>query len=71
MITRYVLRAADGRMVTNDTQTGAILTHNMAICYVWESKEVVEHERAVYQAILGTPLIVEAYVAPPTSFLRR
>ena len=71
MITRYVLRAADGRMVTNDTRTGAALTRNIAICYVWESKEVVERERTVYQAILGTPLIVEVYVATPTSFLRR
>lgn len=71
MITRYVLSAADGRRVTNDTRTGAALTKNAALCYVWDSKEVVERERVVYQAILGTPLTVEIYVAAPTSFLKR
>jgi len=70
MNTRYVLRAADGKAVTNETRTGAALKRNMAISYVWESKDVVERERAVFQAILGTPLIIEVYVAPPASFLR-
>ena len=70
MITRYILTVADGRMVTNDTRTGAALTKIAGLCYVWESKVVVERERVVYQAILGTPLTVEVYVAPPTPFLR-
>ena len=71
MNNRYVSRAADGRAVTNDTRTEAALTCNMAICYVWESKDVVEREPAVNREILETPLIVEVYVAPPTAFLRR
>lgn len=71
MITRYVLSAADGRRVTNDTRTGVALTKVAALCYVWDSKEVVERERVAYQAILGTPLTVEIYVPAPTSFLTR
>lgn len=62
MNTHYVLKAGDGRMVTNDTQTGAALTKNPALCYVWESNERAELERTVYQAILGTPLTVEIHV---------
>lgn len=65
MKTHYVLKASDGRMVTNDTRNGASLTKNFALCYVWESKEKAEHERIVYQAILGTPLSVEIHVAKP------
>lgn len=65
MSTRYVLRAADGRLVTNDTQNGASLTKNTALCYVWESKEKAESERVVYQAILGASLSVEIYVRTP------
>lgn len=64
----YVLKSADGRLVTNDTQTGAALTKSVALCYVWESKETAERERIVYQAILGTPLSVEIHV--PKSILR-
>lgn len=71
MIIRYFLSSADGRRVTNDTRTGAALTKIAALCYVWDSKEVVERERVVYQAILGTPLTIEIYVASPTSFLKR
>jgi hypothetical protein len=69
MKTHYVLRAADGRMVTNDTQQGASLTKNPALCYVWESKETAERELIVYQAILGTALTLEIYVVRPA--LRR
>lgn len=68
MNAHYVLRAGDGRMVTNDTQRGASLTKNTALCYVWESKEKAESERTVYQAILGTALSVEVHA--PTSLLR-
>lgn len=62
MSTQYVLRAADERLVTNDTQNGASLTKNTALCYVWESKEKAESERVVYQAILGASLSVEIHV---------
>lgn len=65
MKTRYVIRAADGRLVTNDTQNGASLTKKTALCYVLESKETAERERIVYQAILGTPLSVETHIAKP------
>lgn len=65
MKTRYVIRAADGRLVTNDTQHGASLTKNPALCYVWESQETAERERIVYQAILGTPLFIEIHTAKP------
>ena len=65
MKTHFVLRAADGRLVTNDTRTGASLTKIPALCYVWESKETAERERVVYQAILGTALTVEIYVPRP------
>lgn len=63
MKTHYILKAADGRMVTNDTQRGASLTKIPALCYVWESKEIAERELSVYQAILGTALTVQIYVA--------
>lgn len=65
---RYVLQAPDGRLVTNDTKTGASLTRNAALCYVWTSHDRAEVERTVYQAILGTCLSVEALA--PSSFLR-
>lgn len=69
MNTHYVLRAADGRLVTNDTQSGAALTKNPALCYVWQSWETAERERTVYQAILGAALSIETHV--PTSLLHR
>lgn len=69
MNTRYVLKAADGRLVTNDTRSGAALTKNPALCYVWDSMEKAERERTVYQAILGATLTIETHV--PTSMLRR
>lgn len=69
MKTHYVLRAQDGRLVTNDTQNGASLTKIPALCYVWESKERAEVERTVYQAILGTTLTVEIHAPGPS--LRR
>jgi hypothetical protein len=65
MKTHYILKAGDGRMVTNDTQNGASLTQNPALCYVWESKERAALERTVYQAILGTALTVEIHVRRP------
>lgn len=65
MKTHYVLRACDGRWVTNDTQNGASLTKIPGLCYVWESKERAEIERTVYQAILGTTLSVEVLVPRP------
>jgi hypothetical protein len=68
MSTKYVLRAPDGRLVTNDTQNGASLTKNSALCYVWDCKEKAESERVVYQAILGASLSVEIHVR--TSMLR-
>jgi hypothetical protein len=68
MKTHYILKAADGRMVTNDTVRGASLTRITGLCYVWESREVAEREVSVYQAILGTRLTVETYV--PGSLLR-
>ena len=62
MNTQYVLRAADGRLVTNDTRTGAALTNNLALCYVWDSPDAAERERPVYQVILGANLSLEAYM---------
>ena len=59
---RYVIKAGDGRFVTNDTEKGASLTKIAGLCYVWESEETAERERVVYQAILGTALTVEIYV---------
>lgn len=69
MNTHYVLRTADGRLVTNDTQSGAALTKKPALCYVWQSRETAERERTVYQAILGAALSIETYV--PMSLLHR
>jgi hypothetical protein len=68
MNTHYILKAADGRMVTNDTQRGASLTKNPGLCYVWDSKEVADRELTAYQAILGSALTVQIHV--PSSMLR-
>lgn len=65
---RFSLEAADGRRVTNDTVKGASLTANPGICYVWDSHESAEQQRAVYEIILGTKLTV---VASPTFSLEQ
>lgn len=69
MRSHFVLRASDGRLVTNDTHQGASLTKNPALGYAWDTFEKAEFEREAYQAILGTKLCVEEQ--GPTSFLRR
>lgn len=56
----YVLRAADGRFVTNDTRTGPALTSNPALPYVWISSEAAEAQRPAYESALGAPLTVAA-----------
>lgn len=65
---RFSLEAADGRRVTNDTARGAALTANPGLCYVWETNEKAEQQRAAYEAILGTKLAVVE--SPPFSFSR-
>lgn len=60
MTIRYVLRARDGRFVTNDTRTGVALTWNIALAYVWDCEERAASQQEAYQAILGHPLQVEA-----------
>ena len=57
--TRYVLQAQDGRMVTYDTRTGAALTANRAISYVWTVHAEAEGQRKAYEAVLGYALAVQ------------
>jgi hypothetical protein len=57
---RFSLEATDGRRVTNDTRTGAALTSNPGLCYVWDSFENAEQQRVAYEVILGTKLAVVA-----------
>lgn len=64
---RFSLEAADGRRVTNDTATGAALTANPGLCYVWDSREKAEQQRTAYEAVLGTKLTV--VTSPPFSKL--
>ena len=56
---RYVLQAADARMVTNDTRTGAALTSNRALSYVWIDPTEAERQRRAYEAVLGVALTVQ------------
>ena len=67
MKAHFVLKAPDGRMVTNDTDRGVSLTKISGLCYVWTSEEAAERERPAYQAILGTVLTVAPNVT--TTFL--
>jgi hypothetical protein len=55
---RFSLKAADGRRVTNDMLTGASLTSNPGLCYVWDSYEKAEQQRVAYEVILGAKLTV-------------
>jgi hypothetical protein len=55
---RFSLEAADGRKVTNDTRMGASLTSHPGLCYVWDSYEKAEGQRAAYEITLGTKLAV-------------
>lgn len=59
MTKRYLLRADDGRTVTNDTVRGISLTTSLASSYVWETRESADIERKVYQVILGVTLNIE------------
>lgn len=59
MKTWYVLRAPDGRFVTNDTRTGVALTSKTALAYVWDCEKRAGAQREAYQAMLGHPLKVE------------
>jgi hypothetical protein len=59
MQTLYLLRAEDGRTVTNDSVRGIALTRSAANSYVWESEESADRERKVYQVILGVTLSIE------------
>ena len=45
--TRYVLQAADARMVTYDTRTGAALTSNRALAYVWTDPNAADGQRPI------------------------
>lgn len=56
---RYVLQAQDGRMVTYDTSTGASLTANRALSYVWTDPAEAEGQRKAYEAVLGHALAVQ------------
>ena len=56
---RFVLRAADGRMVTNDTRTGPSLTTSRALSYVWTNPTEADSQRLAYQAALGVALKVQ------------
>ena len=57
--TRYVLQAADARMVTYDTRTGAALTSNRALAYVWTDPNAADGQRRAYEAVLGHALAVQ------------
>lgn len=56
--TRYGLRAADGRMVTFDTRSGAELTANAALAYAWVSAAEAERQRPVFASLVGAALAV-------------
>ena len=56
---RYVLQADDARMVTYDTRTGAALTANRALAYVWTDPKEAEGQRRAYEAVLGHALAVQ------------
>jgi hypothetical protein len=56
---RYVLQAQDGRMVTYDMTTGAALTANRALSYVWTDAAEAERQRRAYEAVLGHTLTVQ------------
>lgn len=56
---RFVLRAADGRMVTNDTRMGLSLTSSRALSYVWTNPTEADSQRLAYQATLGVALKVQ------------
>lgn len=59
MTSWYILRASDGRFVTNDLRTGVALTPNLALAYVWDREDRAESQRVAFQAILGHSLLVE------------
>lgn len=65
LMTGFSLEAADGRRVTNDSVKGASLTLNPGLCYVWDSYEKADHQRLVYEVILGTKLAVTASPSYP------
>lgn len=46
-------------MVTFDTRTGADLTANAALAYVWASSVEAEGQRMVFSKLLGAALSVE------------
>lgn len=56
---RYVLRADDGRLLTNDLQTGVALTINVALAYVWLNPAEADSQRKVYEVVLGRRLVVD------------
>ena len=56
---RFLLKATDVLMVTNDTRTGPALTTNRALCYVWPTPAEAESQRHAYEAALGVALTVE------------
>lgn len=58
-VTRFVLAADDGRMVTYDTRTGPSLTTSRALSYVWTNPTEAETQRLAYQAALGVTLVVQ------------
>ncbi len=53
---RHYLKAADGRMVTNDTKAGPWLTGNEALAYSFEDRPQAEREQPKYEAALGVTL---------------
>ena len=46
-------------MVTYDTRTGAALTANRALAYVWTDPKEAEGQRRAYEAVLGHALAVQ------------
>lgn len=58
-VTRFVLAADDGRMVTYDMRIGPSLTTSRALSYVWTNPTEAETQRLAYQAALGVTLVVQ------------
>ena len=55
---RYVLKAEDGRMVTNDRAIGPYLTATLALAYTWSTQNEADGQRLAYEHVLGVPLEV-------------
>ena len=56
---RYFLKAADGRMAGYHTRTGAFLTANTELAYVWDSPIDAAFCRPLYERAFGLDLTIE------------